>query len=148
MSSSSIQSLIDEKSAKREKLIAAVKSLDIEINALYEAISIMDGSNKADFTRSKKRNRALQEKWATVLKFIGQNGDVGFDVLYPKADELEIPRNSMRGQMANYVNEGWLERVAEGVFRLTNSGAVKCGYSEKESPAEAGDIGEGSTNAL
>lgn len=56
---------------------------------------------------------------------------------------MDMSLDTQRSQLANYAKRGWLERIAEGVYMLTESGAQKCGYSEKnEAPEGASVAGE------
>lgn len=125
--------MIREREIKKEKLQAQLDALSAEIKALREAKRFMllgEIPNKSKKV-NKTRERALATKWTKVLRAIGENGESALDgLIYEIADDMGISRDSMRGQMAYYEKKGLLERVASGVYRLTEEGAVKCGYSD------------------
>lgn len=136
-------SLIRDRQAKLEKHLAQVELLKAEIKALQEAQAMFKNGRPVK-TRG-KRNRPLDEKWATILKFIGKKGSASLDEIMNTYDFIyDLNKDTLRGQMANYHKNGWVERVSDGIFQLTDSGAQKCGYAQKESPPAGGDMVEGS----
>ena len=86
-----------------------------------------------------KKARRLKKEWIDVLIFIGKNGAATYaDVIeYARSAGISIKEDSLRGQFGSYVDSGFLDRIGPGKFRLTESGAAKCGYTGK---AESGDV--------
>lgn len=106
--------------------------LKAEIKVLREAQALANqGKNGKPSERElSTRDRPLNETWSNMLRHIGDVGQATFSDLI-KFSELRgyhINKNTLRGQVFNYVKRGWLERVEDGVFSLTNSGAEKCNY--------------------
>jgi hypothetical protein len=87
--------------------------------------------------RAGRRTRALSEGWQKVLRAIGREGESDLDRIVGYCTEagLEIERQTLRSQMANYVKRGYLDRPREGVFRLTTEGGKAAGLLM---PVEAG----------
>lgn len=131
-------------------LFERARGLEVEINVLKEAQNKIgvEAGNKT----KRKRERALQPHWNKTLLFIGRMGEAHLnDINRFITQELgmEMSPETQRSQLANYTNRGWLARVAEGVFKLTESGAQKCGYSEKnEAPEGASMVGEAATSPV
>lgn len=135
---SDIQALIDDREAKIAKKQSEIDLLKAEVKALQEAQEVIDG-NTPKKKQSSTRDRALTEKWSCVLKYIGEKGQASYDdiLLLSRQHGLGISGNALRGQMSIYTNDkGWVERVKDGVFKLTEAGAEKCGYSEHESSSD------------
>ena len=61
------------------------------------------------------------------------------------AEGAGFQRNTLRSQMSIYTDRGWLERVGDGLYRLTDEGAAKCQYVHEakndEADAAATDVG-------
>ena len=135
-----IQAAIDDREAKIEKKQSEIDLLKAEIKGLQEAINIMGGNTPAKKRKTTgTRERPLTDKWLKVMRFIGAKGQASYDdiLLLSRQNGLGISSNALRGQMSIYTNDkGWVERVKDGVFKLTEAGAEKCGYSEHESSSD------------
>ena len=98
-------------------------------------------------TRGRKRERQLQPQWVDMLRMIGEQETATLDDMeaYGELMGYNIKRNTLRSQVSIYANHGWLERVAQGEFRLTKLGEAKCGFVKK-SEAPIGDAVGASTS--
>lgn len=125
--------MIREREGRRDKLRAQADMLDAEIKVLKEALNRSQGQPSKRASTG-KRDRPLNQTWTDVLKFIGSTGETSLDQIYHYAQtkSYEIRKDTIRAQMALYVNRGWLERVTDGVFKLTEAGQEKCGYVSVE----------------
>lgn len=114
--------------AERE---AKIEILKAEIKVLKEAQAMAKGENPA---KSKTRTRPLKPMWADILCFIGAIGNVSTDAIeeYAEKKGYRIKNDTLRGQLSSYVSNGWLERVAPGVFDLTKEGEEKAGFEERK----------------
>lgn len=86
------------------------------------------------------RERPLTDKWASVMQFIGRQGQASYDDImrFASQEGHSITNNALRGQMSIYSNEKqWVERVSDGVFKLTEAGAEKCGYKGNKEGSSA-----------
>lgn len=132
--------LIRERKKKLAKLMFAIEKLQtqveqakIEIQVLQQARSLSQGEALAQFAPSSRRRRLIVGIWADVMKHIGSQHKMSLDEIQSYAVCLGKPiqRATLRAQMASYVNREWLARIEDGVFRLTELGAVKFGYVQK-----------------
>lgn len=86
--------------------------------------------------RPKKRGR--KGIWRDVLAATGArfSNQFSFDDIQNVAREMgvELPRSTVRSQSANYVDYGFMERVTQGNFRLTDLGRkeFKIGSDDRE----------------
>lgn len=148
-----LSDMIAEREARRQKLASQLAEVDAELRALREAQSRASGvlisvpaapapSVSTGVPRtSGKRERQLQGHWKLMLRFVGQSDGASLDELerFARDHGLDITRNTIRSQTSIYTNRGWLVRMGQGRFRLTDAGAEKCGYVEQaEGPTEVG----------
>jgi hypothetical protein len=137
MNHDALRQMIDERIARREKLKSQLDAVELEIRVLQEAIARLGGvaapagdprSRRA--ARGESRDRALKDIWVLALRFIGKADRASLDDImqWSDADNIGIKRNTLRSQLSIYAERGWVERVSDGVYRLTASGAAKCGF--------------------
>lgn len=73
------------------------------------------------------RSRAISEQWKALLLYIAGvwPGAVRNDDILGHAETagIKISRESLRSQLSTYTNRGFLERVEQGVYRITELGA-------------------------
>ena len=155
MSTDALRQMIDERTARRDKLRSQLDALDLEIRVLQEAATRIGGgmAARAPEPRSRRagrgevRDRALKTEWALVLQFIGERGPASLNAImdWSEAEGAGIKRNTLRSQLSIYAERGWVERVADGVYRLTADGAAKSGFVAEtrndEADAAATDVG-------
>lgn len=96
--------------------------------------------------KSGGRGRTLSESWKSVLHDIGKHGEQGATtdqiVGYCAAAGIKIERDTVRGQLSNYVNKsGLLERPHDGIFRLTTKGAAAAGMESWTGVGDAPPMG-------
>lgn len=111
---------------KRDQDLARVK-----IAAYQEALGIIQGEkpNKATAEASELRpsahagKRRISANWEKIFDELRELEGAQFttdDALAAASRVgIETNRNAVRSNLANYVNVGLVERVSEGVFRLT-----------------------------
>jgi hypothetical protein len=144
-----LTTMIAERTVRRDKLRAQLDALEAEIRALQEATTRMSGGasndrhHRAPSSRpGETRERALKREWVSVLEFIGsrQSGASLDDIIaWSELASLNINRNTLRSQTSIYVDRGWLDRISQGVFRLTEAGRQKCG-SEPSAENDEADV--------
>ena len=123
---------LNEVEVKLAPLVSQAKGLKVEINVLKEALK------KAETTLAKPKSnvkeRALQPHWNNTLLFIGRNGKASLNQIHEYINSTqgkELSEDTVRSQLSTYVSKEWLGRISDGVYTLTESGAIKCNYSEK-----------------
>ena len=146
MKHDALRQMIDERSARRDKLRSQLEAIDLEIRVLQEANARIGGapaplgkSRSGRAPRGESRDRALKGSWTLALRFIGKAENVSLDDImrWSDAEGIGIKRNTLRSQLSIYSERGWVERVSDGVYRLTASGAVKCGFVREAQNDEA-----------
>ena len=157
MQNDALRQMIAERQSRRDKLRGQLDALELELKVLNEVL-VRIGSERPNSTEKRARSvsdqdskeRALKSVWAATLRHIGQLGKASLDALMAWSDleGMGIKRNTLRSQMSIYGDRGWVERVSDGVYRLTDEGAVKCGFIREarndEADAAATDIGPSS----
>ena len=112
------------------------RDAQIKIDALEEAKALMlkQAGNASERSQSHtgngaRRRRSLSGTWQEILRKMDQRGESNFDAIerYSSEAGLEITRESLRGQMFNYVKRGLLVRPRQGVFRVTPEGRKAAG---------------------
>lgn len=151
MNNDPISEMILEREARVEKYRAQIESLSAEIKVLREAQSrtntvarppmVSQGLvNTHIDTRGhvtlavdgfpiRIRDRQLSGLWRDVLRFVAKRPETTLhDIMgYSAQKGLDIKYDSLRSQLAGYVNNGLLERVRDGVFKITSHGLDKIG---------------------
>ena len=150
MNNDPISEMILEREARVEKYRAQIESLSAEIKVLREAQSrtntvarppmVSQGLvNTHIDTRQvtvaldgfpiRIRDRQLSGLWRDVLRFVAKRHETTLhDIMgYSAQNGLDIKYDSLRSQLAGYVNNGLLERVRDGVFKITSHGLDKIG---------------------
>lgn len=134
--SNPLDKLIAEARDRLAKAEREAQDARIEIAALEKAKAVIGqpataGRHRNDQPRTtRRRNRALSEGWRDVLVAIGRDeAGATLDQIhnYCRDVGLNIERQTLRSQMANYVRRGYLERPQEGVFSLTEAGNEAAG---------------------
>ncbi len=154
MSNDVLSQMIEERQSRRAQHLAAAEELAVEIRALIEAREktsqsdafrelsavgdVAPNEGTSDVVRGvRKRTRPLKPVWRRILRYIGRRDKTSLDQImrYSEQHNLGINRNTLRSQVSIYTSAGWLERVSEGVFRLTEAGAKKCeSHTDNEPP--------------
>lgn len=137
-----IQQRLADKLKERAALLRRLEVLDTEIKTWEEAWALVTKPMSAapvarhpvaSDTES-KRERALQPQWADMLRMVGGQEAATLDDMEAYSDLMGygIKRNTLRSQVSIYASHGWLDRIAQGKFRLTDLGAAKCGFVKKD----------------
>ena len=146
---------LQSKQRDHKKLLKKLEVLDTEIRTLDEVCDLLamhieipeTPKEKTAVNVSQRRERVLSEKWATVLSSF-PNNTFDYNDIQDLSDllGLDISRNTTRSQMKTYVHRGLVESIAQGVFKLTESGKKIAGVKQN---AEGSDVGtsEPSNNA-
>jgi hypothetical protein len=93
-------------------------------------MQVVDGNVEAvrvDVHEGTGKSRSMSEIWAKLLSSVSQQGDFGYDDLETMAGILghEVGKAGLRSQVKLYVDDGLLERVSNGTFRvLPKAGSV------------------------
>ncbi|UXT85144.1 hypothetical protein [Agrobacterium tumefaciens] len=93
-------------------------------------MQVVDGNVEAvrvDVHEGTGKSRSMSEIWAKLLSSVSQQGDFGYDDLETMAGILghEVGKAGLRSQVKLYVDDGLLERVSNGKFRvLPKAGSV------------------------
>lgn len=125
MTQNVLKDAIVEKRQKRDKLLAQLNILDAEIKALEEVDKKMSGNVAAVKTT---RNRPLSNEWQDILFFIMSSGKASLDKIeeHSNSKGYGFKRNVIRSQAKIYVDKGYINRVSDGIFSITQLGAEKC----------------------
>lgn len=71
--------------------------------------------------------RGMRSDWRAIMRGMVEHhpADLSLDELGEIAERVGFPvnRNTLRSQMSNYAKAGWVDRVREGRFRITQAGA-------------------------
>lgn len=109
----------------------ALAKLKIELATLEQAHAAAEPRGRRAARTKGRKGRPLSENWKRVLRAISSAKESGAKLddieKMCAAEGIKINRATMRGQLANYVNRGLVERVHEGFFRLTIEGARAAG---------------------
>lgn len=117
--------------AKAAELARELEMARVKLAAYEEARAAMTGSpvTPMQALMEHRRQRSLGERrissnWERIfgsLRDLGQAQFTTDEALAAAAlAGVETNRNAVRSNLANYVNAGLVERVSEGVFRLTD----------------------------
>ena len=93
-------------------------------------MQVVDGNVEAvrvDVHEGSGKSRSMSEIWAKLLSSVSQQEDFGYDDLETMAGILghEVGKAGLRSQVKLYVDDGLLERVSNGKFRvLPKAGSV------------------------
>jgi hypothetical protein len=124
-----IDKLISEACARLVKAERDAEKARIEITALKRAKAALGEMATVPLRHrasGRQRKRALSDQWQAILRQIARHGEAGADLdailRYCHGAGVKIERHSLRGQMWNYVNRGFLTRPRDGVFCLTPEG--------------------------
>jgi hypothetical protein len=71
-----------------------------------------------------KPTRGLSTPWKGVMKRLSREEQFGYDIVVAAADKcgVELDKPGARSRMNSYLNSGYVERVEDGVYRLTQKG--------------------------
>jgi hypothetical protein len=153
MSQNIVKDAIEEKRQKRDKLLAQLNILDAEIKTLEEVYKKMSG-NVTEVKAT--RNRPLSDEWQDILFFIMISGNTSLDKIeeYSNSKGYGFKRNVIRSQAKIYVDKGYIDRISDGIFSITQLGAGKCkdalklhSAQKNEAPKGASVVEDGQTSS-
>jgi hypothetical protein len=125
--------------AKADKLDAAITALtgsDLEVQHSAPSgvrprpiiMAAMGGIPKGSQTVT--RYRELGDNSLKILTFIGERGDVEMPDIQKFAEGQGLFNyDGLRSRLSDFTNKKYLQRVKKGVYRLTDTGAAKCGIN-------------------
>jgi len=141
---------LQSKQRDREKLLKKLEVLETEIRTLNEVCDLLampigitaSSKNKTTASNSRRRERGLSEKWATVLAAF-PNTTFGYNDIQALSDVLglDISRNTTRSQMKIYIRRGLVDSIAQGVFKLTEVGKKAAGVKQNAEGPDADTSG-------
>ncbi len=126
-----LEKLISDKRAAVQALRQQLAMAEVELRAYEHAASLVviaptppAPSVQPPRLESPRASTPRQTgHWAALLQEIGQMFPDSFTiddaVRIAEAGGYPVNRNALRSNLANYVNRGEVERVSQGVFRLT-----------------------------
>lgn len=127
-----VERKIAEAEHDRALLRAQVEAYTVAAKAVDASLPGDGSGDRPDTAPSPKivpsapKVRPAKEEWNHVFAALYHEhaNDFGYDEIAVAADKLDVPykRASLRTKMMNYVNEGVLERVDNGRFRITDNG--------------------------
>jgi hypothetical protein len=131
-----LEKLISEKRAEVEALRNSLSLAEVELRAYERAAAIIASAQPAILEPAISRSRHITGAplmparqtghWAALINDIKDIYPEKFTLdeamLVAEAGGYPINRNAMRSNLANYVNKGIIERLSQGVFRLTPNG--------------------------
>ena len=135
--------------AKRRDLDMEDARQYARIDAYTDVLSLMSdddespGSQRDTTAKSPSGRRGISPMWHRILSDAASLPSETFTVddveEVARAHGDEAPsRGAIRSQLANYANRGTIERIKNGVFRLTPEGAAELGL-EFSDGADASD---------
>lgn len=137
---SPIVALIQDAKTQLAKLEERASMLRAQIDAYEKTLRAMGGAEtslvatalpkaalRVSRTEIKVRKRKFDDKWASVIDFIDRHVEgVGSDEIFEFASSIpemgDLNRDRLRSQLHNFTLSGVLERVSQGVFKLTENG--------------------------
>lgn len=141
-----LDSMISAKRAEVTDAERVLERLRIELAQLEKAHAQVASltPRRRNHRQKPKRGRSLSDGWARVLADIGGHGERGATtdqiLAHCTAVGLKLARDTLRGQMSHYAKAGLVERIQDGVFRLTPAGAKAAGVESsvgvKNAPPE------------
>jgi len=120
---------LDEKAASiaRDRTIAAAQR-----DAYQDALD--HSPEQARNTKKHGRSGVRSGAWREVFKYLAQRwpDTVTNDEMmaYIMAAGHHLTRQALRAQLSTYTQKGALERVGDGVYRITREGRVELGIAE------------------
>jgi hypothetical protein len=143
-----LQNQINERSGEIDRIDSEIAALQqkrtiaaAERRAYEDALGHLPELS-ADM-RKHGRTGVRSGSWREVFKFIASRWpeSVTNDQMMAHALEVDVPinRQSLRAQLSTYTQKGSLERLGEGVYRITSQGAAEIGI---DLAIPAGDLEE------
>jgi len=71
-----------------------------------------------------RQGRGLSSEWKMVLRLLSYHDrfDYGSVARTAKTAGLDVELQTIRGRISKYVNDGYVERIREGEFKITKKG--------------------------
>ena len=122
---------------RMQELHELLRGLEIEhasvtsrIETLRETLDYLPESELKTRKRAPVSGRPLSDEWRHVLWLMktedGQNGSTYDDIVaYAERSGVTVRKETLRGQMANYRQAGYVISPTPGVFLVTNEGAAQ-----------------------
>lgn len=168
--SNDLEKRIAEKKARLDALNFEVNDLltqkaylEVEIRAYEDAWALMNGDKQkandgvgsiarkpiSPIGHSRTRGRRLfSNRWGHILWDASNGGlnQFGIDELMNSATSVgrEISRMQVRGQIADYAQNGYVERIVAGRYQLSKTGidAVKLSLKDTNETNASSELGE------
>lgn len=140
LSRMSPEDAIEERLRTKQGLLAKLdrerETLLIEIKTYLDALGLVRGqTSQTDPSPKKSRQRGLSSHWKAILAYLAADSTkpFGYDDVFIAASlaEVDITRGAARTKMMSFVDDGLIERVSDGQFRVTPKGADAAGIVPK-----------------
>ena len=130
------RSELDDVDARLAMLTVERVRIETKLGAFEEALRIVQAEGKPQSKRSTSSSpegigRKLRPEWIDVLSHFGKVHPAPFNIddieEYVRGAGYPYTRGNIRSQMAQYHSRTFVERVGDGVFRLTERGFLAVG---------------------
>lgn len=78
-----------------------------------------------------RKSKGLSHHWKAILGYMASAYPKSFTydelVQIASLEDVEMTKNAARTKMMGYANDGFVERISDGVFRMTERGAAAVG---------------------
>lgn len=138
---------------QREALLSQVSVLNIQLESYEDAAKLVYGKDQFSafmgalvgnvapsmptvYGPEPKRKRSISVNWATVLMALGGLPSFNYDQIVSVSDikDLGITIAAARSQMKTYIASGMVDRVADGIFKVTDKGRAAADESLRKAP--------------
>jgi hypothetical protein len=114
--------------------VSAFEELLLEHAEVERAKSAESASNKespsdqtvapAGSETPPRSTRGLSQDWKTILKKLSREDQFDYDAVVSTANRcgIELDKPGARSRLHAYITSGYVERIQEGVFRITQKG--------------------------
>jgi hypothetical protein len=81
-------------------------------------------ATQAGHLNSGKRNRGLSEQWKITIRRLACMDTFDYDSIAREAKRagIEAEIQTIRGRMSKYTENGYVERISDGLYRVTQKG--------------------------
>jgi len=133
---------------RRETLVVEIRTYEDAVRLVAEhspSVPTLITKGAAEAEARRKKPRGLSAHWKKILARLGRRAmTFSYDDVAQaaQAERHKIGRETLRSHILGYVKNGYLDRVADGVFRFTESGAAAASVKYRiEEPPDVGASG-------
>jgi hypothetical protein len=140
--------------AEAEQIRARKAHLEAEVAAYKDALQFVlpKPERQRRTTTISERRIGVNDGWKAMIDALSGKGKRGFstdDIMaYSDLMDMDMKRATVRAQCANYVKAGYLVRVIDGHFTVTDAGRPAFGLDVPQKETAGGSLGTPTPAAL